>query len=201
MAVDTLLKRYSVLSTLLPWRSTIPIQADGIVRLTDRQILVGIYTGLTVQAPRRNIAIFGLFAIVPRLQITSLQLFTRVVVPLVAVRPVVLFEHGVTLQEKPANTLPAVTQDYVLEPAPIFPIGATPAPIPPPGPPAPPIIPPSVLSYTENWEAEAPGVLLLLVYTENWEIEVATMNLLLKYTEDWQEELLLLLSYTELWEV
>lgn len=204
MAVDTLTKRYSVLSTLLPWRSTVPIpSADGFVRLEDRQILCGMYAGRAGSAPRRNIAIFGLFAIVPKIGLDKLELFTRVQSPVMTLRPTVVFEHGVSFQEKPVGHLPAVTQDYTLPPVPVFPI-ATDDPVltspPPDAGPSPPDAEQSVLNlaFTELWDISDEA--LLLAFTEDWDL--SEVPLFLATTEDWELSLTFLtLAFTELWEL
>lgn len=209
MSVDTLIKRYSVLATLHPVRYFVPIpNADTFIRLEDRQILCGMYAGRAGSAPRRNIAIFGLFAVVPKISVERLDLFTRVQSPVMTLRPTVVFEHGVSFQEKPAGHLPAVTQDYTLPPAPVFPIATDEPPVPPPPPdpgPPPPDPEPDVLhlAATEEWDAEASTVVLRLAFTETWDSTDETVTpLRLAYTEVWDTGVqALFLAYTELWDV
>lgn len=43
MPLDSALKRYAAIATLLPWRSTIPLPGDSLITLDDRAILEGIY--------------------------------------------------------------------------------------------------------------------------------------------------------------
>ena len=194
MSIDTATKRHSVLGTCFPWWHRPPLpNGDTLVRLSDRQTLCGMYAGLAGSAPLRNIAIFGLFAVVPRLQLASLDIFAKVVTPILTSRPVVLFKEGVTFQEKPVPNLPAVTQDYQLAPIPVFPIADTSI-IPPP------VIPGPTSSFTEGWELVAATTPLVAGFTEGWEL--VTTPLVVQFIEGWEVvETALRVSYTELWNV
>jgi len=188
MSVDNLPERLSILAMRRPIRRIRPLpSSNALVTFTDRHIVAHLYAGNITAAPRRNIAIFGVFSIVPRLQITTLELFTKVKTPTMTVRPIVLFEDGVTFQEKPVSHLPAVTQDYQIAPVPVFPIVDVPT------------VP--VSTYVEGWEVETITTQLQLSYTEGWEV-TETAALVEGFTEGWEvTDVDLLVSYTELWEV
>ena len=190
MAIDTLVKRYSVIATLLPWRSTIPLPTplDAKLTLSDRQILCGLYAGIRTRVTQHQIAIFGTFTFMSRINMLSMDIISRVVSPILLARAGVVF-YAVTLQEKPLppripveKTLPRLVPTPAVIPAPTLPQVVLAA------------------SFVEMWETEQATAPLAASYTESWEGQ--SVALATSYVEHWDvTETILIPAYTELWEL
>lgn len=190
MAIDTVVKRYSVIATFLPWRSTIPLPTplDAKLILSDRQILCGLYAGIRTRVTQHQIAIFGTFTFMSRINMLSMDIVSRVVSPTLLARAGVVFD-AVTLQEKPPPPrVPVETTLPRLVP--------TPAVISAPTPPQVAL----VASFVEMWETDQATAPLAASYVEGWEGQ--NVALATSYVEHWDvTDTTLSAVYTELWEI
>lgn len=190
MPVDTLVKRYSMIATMLPWRSTVPLPTplDAKLTLSDRQILCGLYAGIRTRVTQRQIAIFGTFTFMSRINMLSMEIISRVVSPILLARAGVIFD-AVTLQEKPSP--PRIPVEKTLPR-----LLPRPEVIPAPTPPQKPL----EASFVEMWETEQATAPIAVSFTESWEGQSVVLTS--SYVEHWDvTETLLIPAYTELWEL